>query len=408
MGRLQHLRPYVDAIGAHRWPLFSGLEMVYYREWLAQRRALIPPGKMTWTWVQTHLPGWLAELVCGQADPPSVAEPIGPHPEQIRILTYLSLAAGHKGLGFWSDQYLDTLHHGRDRMLELALINTEIDMLKPVLFGAESPARWIGTSDPNVQAAVLAGAKETLVLPVWLGYGTQYTPAQAALPALSLIVPNIPDGATPWLITPAGISEIKAVNRVHGGTQITITEFDTTAAVVFTSDLGPLGKVVRWQDHTRCVRAGWSPGTRSSRRSSSSTRRSGPTPASWRPAARTCPTAVGRAVPPGRGVHPPGEDARRQQPVRRRLPGGPPGAAAVAGADAGALGQGDRDAGHADGAPFAVSFYTLPEHWKMAHEVRTSRPAGNAFPNGGFELSRSRPRTAGRTCRRCRGGRSAS
>ena len=43
------------------------------------------------------------------------------------------------------------------------------------------------------------------MLPIWLGPGTQYVPAQAALPALTVIVPLVPDGADPWLITPAGV-----------------------------------------------------------------------------------------------------------------------------------------------------------------------------------------------------------
>jgi len=382
---------YTDAIGAHRWPLFSGLELVYYREWLAQRRALIPPGKMTWTWVQTHLPSWLAEMVCGQPDPPSIAEPVGPHPEQIRILTYLSLAAGHKGLGFWSDKYLDNLTHGRDRMLELALLNTEIDMLKPVLFAAESPARWIGTSDPNVQAAVLAGPRETLVLPVWLGYGSQYTPSQAAIPALSVTVPNIPDGATPWLVTPAGITEIKAVERVHGGTRILLTEFDTTAAVVFTSDLGPLGKIVRWQDHVRCVAPLVSRYAQQqaieqfqkARRTHERILEAGGPDLPDNQAAELFHRAEvyirqAKIYADNNQYEVAYREARRAlRPLRVLMRAH--WAKAIETLDT------------PTAAPFAVSFYTLPEHWKMAHEVRASRPAGNGFANGGFELSKPAP-----------------
>jgi hypothetical protein len=385
--------PYVDAIGAHRWPLFSGLEMVQYREWLAQRRALIPPGKMTWTWVQTHLPSWLAELVCGQPDPTSFAEPIGPHPEQIRVLTYLSLAAGHKGLGFWSDKYLDTLTHGRDRFLELALLNTEIDLLKPVLFAAESPARWIGTSHPNVQAAVLAGSRETLVLPVWLGPGTQYTPAQATVPALTVIVPNVPDGATPWQVTPAGITEIKEVQRVHGGTQIVVREFDTTAAVVFTSDLGPTGKIVRWQDATRCA----APLVARYAQQQAIEQ--------FHKARRT----HARILEAGGPDLPPGEadELFRQadQSIRQARVYADNNQYDVAYREARRALRPLRALMRADwekatetldtptAAPFAVSFYTLPEHWKMARELHAARPAGNGFPNGGFELSRPAPAT---------------
>ena len=35
---------YVDAIGAHRWPLFTSLDMGRYADWLAQRKALTSPG----------------------------------------------------------------------------------------------------------------------------------------------------------------------------------------------------------------------------------------------------------------------------------------------------------------------------------------------------------------------------
>ncbi|NJK27822.1 MAG: hypothetical protein HC925_03830, partial [Coleofasciculaceae cyanobacterium SM2_3_26] len=48
------------------------------------------------------------------------------------------LSAGCRGLGFWSDQFLakDT-HFGKDRLLELAILNAEIDMLKPVFAGSK-------------------------------------------------------------------------------------------------------------------------------------------------------------------------------------------------------------------------------------------------------------------------------
>ena len=36
-----------------------------------------------------------------------MTEPIGPQPEQIRLLTYLGLAAGCRGLAFSSDRFLE-------------------------------------------------------------------------------------------------------------------------------------------------------------------------------------------------------------------------------------------------------------------------------------------------------------
>jgi hypothetical protein len=383
---------YVNALGAHRWPLFSSLELTAYRDWLAQRKALTAPGNLTWTWVQTHMPDWFLEHLCGRADVSSVDFPVGPHPEQIRILTYLALAAGHRGLGYWSDRFLDNAFHGRDRLLEIALLNSEIEMLQDVLFAAQDPARWIPTSDPNVQAAVIRGPKDILVLPVWLGPGSQYTPAQGTVPTLSVTVPLVPDQATPWLVTPAGVSEIKGYRRVAGGTEVQIPEFDTAAAIVFTQDLGINGKVVRWQDHTRYEK--------------------GRLAAQW---------AQQQAI----------EQFNKTLTTHKRIleAGGPelPEAAELfhksegyikAAAVYSETRQWDmayREARralrplrvlmHADWAeaartldvptasPYAVSFYSLPQHWLFAREVASSRPAGNGFPHGGFELSRPAPKT---------------
>ena len=40
----------------------------------------------------------------------------------------------------------------------------------------------VGTNDGNVQAAIVRGANDILVLPVWLGPGTQHCPPQGVVP----------------------------------------------------------------------------------------------------------------------------------------------------------------------------------------------------------------------------------
>src|SRR5262249_43823035 len=117
-------KPYsrnLDLVGAHRWPLMTGLELTQYRAWLNQRRLLARSGVFLWTWVQTHLPDWYTQLVYERASSAGFEEPIGPQPEQIRLLTYTALASGCRGLGFWSDRFLADSHQGRDRLLALAL-----------------------------------------------------------------------------------------------------------------------------------------------------------------------------------------------------------------------------------------------------------------------------------------------
>ena len=58
---------------------------------------------------------------------------------------------------------------------------------------------------------------------------------------MKITVPLVPDGADPWLLTPANFENLRStggVRAVPGGVEITIPKFDLTAAVVFTSDSG--------------------------------------------------------------------------------------------------------------------------------------------------------------------------
>ena len=99
-----------------------------------------------------------------------IDEPSGPHPEQIRLLTYAAIGAGCKGVGFWSDKFLADSHGGRDRLLALALLNQELQLLEPILVETEEPT-WVDTSLPDVKAAILRSDKGILVLPMWMGKG---------------------------------------------------------------------------------------------------------------------------------------------------------------------------------------------------------------------------------------------
>src|SRR5262249_47539503 len=147
-----------------------------------------------------HLPEWYTTLVYEHDDSKGFDEPVGPQPEQIRLLTYLALAAGCRGLGFWSDRFLADSHQGRDRLHTLALLNQELQMLEPLL-GTAGAARWIGANLPEVQAAVMRTERGVLVLPMWLGKGAQFVPGQSAAALLTVIVPEVPAGTQAWRIS---------------------------------------------------------------------------------------------------------------------------------------------------------------------------------------------------------------
>lgn len=377
---------YVDAIGGHRWPLFTSLELTGYRDWLTQRRALTAPGKLSLTNIQTHLPEWYQAAVFGNPDCDRFDQPVGPHPEQIRLLSYLAVASGYRGLTYWSDKFLSDACHGQPRLLEIALLNVEMELLEPLLLAAQESATWKNTSNPNVAAAVLKAGKDTVVLPVWVGAGTQYVPDQMVVPALSVTVPAIPEGATAWRVSAAGVEEIKDIKKTNEGTTVVLTEFDTTAAVVFTTDVSSTGRVYRWQENTRhkfartaaywARQQAWAQYTKTAE------------------VHRLILAAGGPDIPDAKKLFALAADQYAEaskftdndqpemayQAARRALR-----PLRVIAREHWKQAVESLDAPNC--SPFAVSFYSLPQHWQLAQTVRGSRPAGNALPHGGFELS---------------------
>ena len=198
-------------IGTHRWPLLTSLELTAYREWLMQRRTLLPADTFCWTWIQTHLPDWFMttayERTTGKFN-----EPIGPQPEQIRLLSYIALGCGYRGLGYWSDRFLADSHMGRDRLLALALLNQEFRLLEPLLVtvnsraavdsGLVSHAAGFGSAQSQRHGRGPACDKAVLVLPIWMGPGSQYVPPQGHVPTLQLKVPMVPENYMAWEVSP--------------------------------------------------------------------------------------------------------------------------------------------------------------------------------------------------------------
>jgi hypothetical protein len=382
---------YVDAVGAHRWPLFTSLEMAGYKDWLTQRKALTGPGKLSWTWIQTHLPDWYLAQIHGDPACDTFPAPVGPHPEQLRLLVYLSLAAGYRGLGYWSDKFLSDATHGQDRLLEIALLNAEIELLEPILGSVPDSAAWVPTSHPNVFAAVLKGPKETLVLPVWLGGGTQFCPDFMAVNGLTVDVPGVPDGATAWQITAAGIDEVKDLKATNRGTRMVLPEFDTAAAVVLTTDVSARGRVVRWQENTRFKLA---------RTAAYWARRQ-----AWVQYEKAA--ATHKAILAAGGPCPPdvldyfARAAGLIEEASKYTDNNQPDMAYVAARRAlrplrlvmrEHWRQAVEKLDAPTASPFAVSFYSLPKHWELARQLAASRPAGNGLEHGGFELSEDAPK----------------
>ncbi len=373
-------------LGIHRWPLMTTLELPAYRDWLQQRTRLAPGDPLTWTWVQTHIPDCLLEVAYDRPPGTTTAftELVGPQPEQLRLLAYTALGAGCRGLGFWSDSFLADSHLGRDRLLALALLNLEFDLLEPLLVApprADAPT-WIGTSVGEIKAAMLRADGLLLVLPVWQGSGAQFVPSQGSAASLEFVVPGVPRGYVPWQVSPGGVRALPW-QRVQDGVKVTLHEFDLTAAIVLTDDLvGTRSKIVAFQNRQRDLApkaAYWSlllaqEELTRVEKIHGELDQLGKTIADAVPLLEKCRTllASGNSFYRNQQYEEAYAEAQRAvRPLRILMR-----------AD---WEKATRELDSPVSSPYALSYYTLPRHWRFVDEIRTLKIGENLLPEGDFE-----------------------
>jgi hypothetical protein len=370
-------------LGVHRWPLMTSLDLSNYKDWLVQRRRLAVPEPFCWTWIQTHLPDWYSTLVYGKTGATGYDEPIGPQAEQIRLMTYLAVGSGYRGVGYWSDRFLADSHTGRDRLLALAQLNQELEMLEPLLVNGEEP-RWIDTNKPEVKAAVIRSEKAILVLPVWIGTGSQYVPGQSAVAKLDVLVPQVPPSMQPWEVSPGFVRSLHWKPQT-GGVLVSVPEFSLTSAIVFTFDPGnPTGLVARFQEKQR---------------------RMSKVAAQWaHDQAEEEIAKVERVYAElDKGGHPLPDGQELLKKARGYL------ASCEELRRTGDYGEAYLEAQRAMrplriimraewdkavkelstpvASPYALGYYTLPRHWEFWQDVQQRRAASNVLPDGDFEAA---------------------
>jgi len=368
----------LNMLGVHRWPLMTTLELPKYREWLEQRRNLANPDAYVWTWVQNHLPDWFTQVLYERSGASDFKEPVGPQAEHVRLLTYTALSAGVRGVGFWSDRWLADSHMGRDRLLECALLNQELEMIEPLLTTAADP-QWIATSSPDVRAAVMQTSKGILVLPIWQGKGAQFVPGQSAISKLTMTVPQVPQSMQCWEVTPGEVRGIRS-ERVPGGVKVTVPDFGLTTALVFTSDTQ---LVVRFQEMSRTRRqqaAQWTYDMAIYELEKVLTiHRQLEQQSHTLPDAQSLIDDAQKRLQTAKQLwdnrlfsEAYREGQRAMRPVRILM---------RAQWDAAV-----KDLDSPVASPYAATFFTLPKHWPFIEQVRRSVTTANVLPSGDFEV----------------------
>ena len=206
---------------------------------------------------------------------------------------------------------------------------------------------------------------------------------------MTIRVPQVPLGTQAWLVSPAEVVSLP-VQRVVGGTEVTLREFDQSAAIVFTSDNSPNGLLVRWQNQSRSMvkqAAQWSYDLAKesiakvekvqAELSDLAKVEKAPTVNDADALLRKARESLAESFAAWNA-----EDYRKSyldahramRPVRILMRAQWESAAKSLGPDA-----------PPTASPYAVSFYTLPKHWKMRAELSACTPGSNLLATGDFE-----------------------
>ncbi|MGO8903566.1 MAG: hypothetical protein ACLQU5_35275 [Isosphaeraceae bacterium] len=254
----------LDTIGIQPQLWASSQEFLESLEFLKQRRQLTSRsnlGGLFWAWIPTTASAVVRANIWGDDVPPSWGVPqVGP--EQLRLMTYMALSAGYRGLGFLGDADL-TRPAGRALLIELAFLNEEIDLCESILARSADPIPVYHVFDPDppdlpppgtppgtrvkpqkefapkpglLASAIAAERKGALLLLADYAGNAQFQPPQMA--ARNLVIrANMPESAQAFEISPGEVKLLPR-ERAPGGTQIILDEFCTTAMILCTTDLG--------------------------------------------------------------------------------------------------------------------------------------------------------------------------
>ena len=272
----------LSMLGIHRPAVQTSFSPKHYRDWLIEHRRLAQPSTFLWTWIQTEAPPSVNAVREAAGWHPQVVEP-----EQLRLQVYGALAAGCRGIAYWTNSSLDDDQPGAaERRLMIEVLNMELELLEPLLASgsvtgqatftasqavtrktssinaptnagksARTREQEIADRDTqnrehaqlsNLEAAVIhTDDSGLLVLPIWYADEAQYVPGRMVAPNAKIVVPGVGESARAYEISTTQVRELEA-QRVTGGTQVTLQVFDTTAMILFTEN-GRLVERIREQ-----------------------------------------------------------------------------------------------------------------------------------------------------------------
>jgi hypothetical protein len=233
-------------------------------------------GALFWASIPAAAPPGVSRNIWGDDTPPETAWPAPPiQPAQLRLMTYLALSAGYRGLVFDGDAGL-TRKAGEALRIEMSFLNLEIDLFEEVLATNDKSIPRYDVHDPNppvippnatnqrrpksvkelpprpgmVAAAIPLHERKGVVLLVGdYAEMAQFQPPQMAVDKVRL-TPVLPQGAQVFEISPGEV-KVLTPTREAGGREFFIQEFDTTSLLLCTTDLSLYQRIHAQVDSVR-------------------------------------------------------------------------------------------------------------------------------------------------------------
>lgn len=250
----------ISFLGSSQPSMQSDLNPSEYFERLRQRQNRALLGKPMFTFAQTEAASSLLDKRPAGSTLPVI------EPEQILFQGYAGIAAGYKGIGFWKQiSFADEAPGLNERILAIRLFGLHCKLLEPWLatgrIAGEVPvivdgtekrgsglpisSRWdsVESDTQNAQpqkeirATKIFSDQGVLILPVWFEDGAQCVPGPQASKGIRMAVSGCGEFATAWEVTPTSISQSNLeLSRIAGGTEIHLKNFDRQAAILITND----------------------------------------------------------------------------------------------------------------------------------------------------------------------------
>lgn len=364
----------VDIPVLGRRVLGTGLDLSDYALWLRRRPSLMIPGGAFWTTIETQPAELLRRQWSALGQEPASATF---SPESLRLLVYTAITCGSRGLWFQSTSPLNAGDADtRLRALTLELLNLEMELMEPWA-AAGSVLATVPGSEPALVATLLQTNHARLLVPIWSPPGSQCVAGQAAGHDLSFLVPGVPETNKAYWMLPGELRPFHPPRKA-GGVRVTVEEFDLTALVMLTQ-------------HPTVVAAMGRRAAQIGRRSAEIFREL----AAWQ--LRRDSELAGRLAVPNPAVRHPAYLAEAQKHLLecdRQMGTGNLSAASLAACRAmRPLRLLEREHWEAAvrplnspvASPPAVTFATLPWHWRLMEQVAASRPGPSLLPAADFE-----------------------